>query len=290
MSESARASIYRDRLGAGLIAHEARRRHAAERADRLGASARRELPRSLRRALLKLETDLADSPTTMESLTAAEVALERYEALVDDAIALLPDFREQRVLDRRYRRRRGLVAVLVLAAFGTVAALWGRAEIENQRCRVARDCRLHGLCTALPHEHGPYTCAADFDADCEASEGCAVNGSCVAAYVAKVCGAYSDAWCLRSEVCKNEGRCEAFRGEECVATDDAICRALPACREEGLCSARELRCGAAFPEDCAGSVACAERGACVVKDLRCVLPERPGPAPATSVSPGRRPR
>ena len=290
MSESAKASIYRDRLGAGLVAHEARRRHAADRAARLGAAARRELPRAHRRALLKLEADLAASPTTLDELEAAESALERYEGLLDDAITLLPDFREQRALGRRWRWQRGLVAGLVIAAVATLAAVQGRAELENHRCRSERDCRVHGLCTALPHEHGPYTCAAVLSSDCEGSEACAIEGACVPAYVGKVCGVYSDGWCRQSEVCKTEGRCEAYLGKECIATDDSLCRALPACRSEGACTAREMRCQPTFPEDCAGSAACAEHGACVIKDHRCVVPAHRDPAPVTSGSPGRRPR
>lgn len=285
MSEPAGTSIYRDRLRAALVAHEARRRHAAERAARLGAAARKELPRPHRRALEELESQLAVSPSTQEELTSAENNLEHYEGLVDDALTLLPDLREQRALDVRGRRLKLLASSLLLAVVGTLAVLRGRAELSSYRCRSAVDCRVHGLCTAVAREDGAYTCVAALSSECEESEGCAVNGACVAAYVEKVCGVYSDAGCLRSQVCKTEGRCEAFLGKECVATSDAICRSLPACRKEGSCTAREWRCEPTFPEDCAGSVACAERGACVVKDHRCVVP-----APVTSGSPGPPPR
>jgi hypothetical protein len=271
-------SAYREGLRAALELHDERLRRGVARAGELPPAVA--LPEQYAAELAALRARLAVAPTNGDELARAEVALERYERLLDEAFALAAQRRAAEALGAPRRRQRLLYAGGALLVTG-LAFVWWRLGVEQEIAEHAAQCRENewsckqwGQCDARPRDvwREWYDCIATNDADCRASTDCAKQGKCTA--VDERCQPTRDEDCLRSRVCAEEGQCSAdsaVYGRYCAATDSARCRALPACREKGACTATGGACRPGSDEECAASAACLARGACTRKDDHCAL-------------------
>jgi hypothetical protein len=302
-------TAYRNPLRPLLDAYEVRRERGAERARSLGASARAELSRALRRDLEGVEARLVSSPSTREELELAERALALHEKLVDAALSELAERRERRALDEQLRpgaRRQAAIVVLVVCGVALGLVGWGwRADQERRRgrqeaffagCRERPECASQGLCGAPPRDqwNDAAACVAVTNADCSQSTVCKERGACSAE--AGVCRALSNEDCAGSQICAERAECTAERGAchlrssadcqrsaqcrrrgEC-SYDSGACRVLSradcaksdACFFGGECSADQGACRAVKSSDCSRSIACQRRGECGAHDGKCV--------------------
>lgn len=135
----------------------------------------------------------------------------------------------------------------------------------GHRCEDREACKRAGRC----HDQAGH-CVLGADADCRASELCAVEGWCSLlpgktplgdAFLDSVCGARTDADCASSEACRVGGFCRAEAGR-CVAGSAADCASSEACARFGLCSFAGGACRAASGADCERSILCKEWHAC----------------------------
>lgn len=133
----------------------------------------------------------------------------------------------------------------------------------TKSCASEGACVLQaGKCVALSRLH----CAGTFDETPEPESPCGAEGLCSAE--SGSCKATGDADCVRSAVCKDQGRCHA-EGGHCVATE-ADCQKSAQCSKDGKCGVLAGACAATKSSDCRQSMRCPLEGTCTAKDGRCL--------------------
>jgi hypothetical protein len=184
-----------------------------------------------------------------------------------------------------------MVAFVHRAILGLVLflSLVGAGCTEKYAQRCAKECKANGHCTGVEGQK----CAATSDGDCERADVCTAKGwcglsgtTCVATaagcrasaecrdmglcgLAGSKCVAVAREDCVRTEVCKREGRCTPQNGE-CVPTKED-CEKRRDCTEFGKCTPLDYQCSTATAADCARSSLCKEQGYCTFQDGSCAL-------------------
>ena len=136
-------------------------------------------------------------------------------------------------------------------------------------CQETEGCRRSGRCALADKD----LCAAESNANCQASRMCREIGFCT--FVGNACALTSSVDCAQSNGCKSGGRCSFFEGRCVMASRD--CQNTEDCKRLGRCTPAGYKCivGSA---DCQTSEVCQKFGWCTPFRPPFSLDEQCGPA------------